>query len=199
MSDPIEDKVRTLLASEDQEGATTEVIRAYGPEVLGLLAKLTGDHEAASEVFCVWSEDVWKGLKSFQWRSSLRTWVYRLARNAMHRSRRDPWQKRANPLPTREMAALEQHVRTATLVYLKTEVKDRFRALREQLSDDRKTLLVPHIDRGMSWNNIAAVLYEGDPSTMDIAREANSLRQKFHRVKAKLQRLASQQGLLSQE
>lgn len=195
----VESHVRALMSAGDRREATTEAVRSYGPEVLGLLVKLTGDQEVACEVFGMWSEDLWKGLESFEWRSSLRTWSYRLARNALHRYRRDPWFKRAQHLRTHELSGLEAQARTITQLHLKTEVKDRFRALRAELSDDQNILLVLHIDRGMSWKDIALVLHDGDPDTLHVAKETNRLRQKFHRITEKLRRLAIREGLLRQE
>ncbi len=198
MSNTDEEKIRACWEKGDRDGATTLALSAYGPEIMGLFLKLLGDESSACDVFSIWSEDLWRGIEKFEWRASLRTWSYRLARNAIHRYRRDPYRNRARALRSRELSGLEQQTRTITQAYVKTEIKDRFRQLRAQLTDEQNILLVLHIDRAMSWKDIALVLHEGAPETLEVSRETNRLRQKFHRVTEKLRRLATQQGLLAE-
>ena len=74
---------------------------------------------------------------------------------------------------------------------LKTAFKDRFTALRRHLSPAQRELLVLRVDRRMSWDEVADVL------TVDGQRPlVNTLTVQFKRLKAKLYRLAEQEGLL---
>ena len=47
--------------------------------VLGYLIATLDDRDDAAEVFSVLSEDLWRGIAAFGWRSSFRTWMYTLA------------------------------------------------------------------------------------------------------------------------
>lgn len=74
---------------------------------------------------------------------------------------------------------------------LATTSHDRLARLRSALDPEERTLLVLRLDRELSWNEVAEVLSsEGEP--LDSA----AVRKRFERVKAKLAKLAREQGLL---
>jgi DNA-directed RNA polymerase specialized sigma24 family protein len=96
-----------------------------------------------------------------------------------------------------ELAQMVERVRTETLGYLKTEVKDRFARLREHLSEDEQMLLVLRVDRDLGWNDIAVILADGESlSGAALQRRAAGLRKQFQRTKEKLSKLARSDGLL---
>jgi RNA polymerase sigma-70 factor, ECF subfamily len=91
-------------------------------------------------------------------------------------------------------------VRSRTLMHLRTEVKDEFQKLREELDPDEQTLLVLRIDRGLGWTEIAEIM--ADPGELEDpkARERSSarLRQRFQKLKQRLRDLAEARGLLGE-
>jgi len=75
--------------------------------------------------------------------------------------------------------------------FLRTDTKDRFRALRSELEPSERALLVMRVDRDMSWDEIAHVLAaEGD------AAKPAALRKRFERIKQVLRESASEAGWL---
>src|SRR5688572_25981948 len=94
-----EQSIRALHAAGDLDGATTLAVETYGPELYGFLQALARDEDLAGEAFSTFAEDLWKGLPRFRWESSLRTWAYALARNALHRVRRDPARRAGRNVP----------------------------------------------------------------------------------------------------
>lgn len=167
--------------------AATRTLRAYGPEVLGFLVAVLRDERDAGEVYARACADLWSGLPRFRWESSMRTWLYTLARNAAHAHRRDPHRRRRVALDDHpEVQDIPARDRTATAPYLQSESKLRVRRLRESLSPDDQMLLILRIDRDMSWNDIARVMGDGD----DLVRAAAALRKRFERVKERLRTLA---------
>lgn len=194
----MDNTLRALCDAGDIDAATTMAIEHYGPGVLGMMVKMTGDPDEAGDVFSMWCEDVWRGLRGFGWRSSLKTWSYRVAMSAMARYQRTPYHKRGRLLQTGELAQVATRVRDSTLVYLRTDMKDRFRAIRKQLSDEENALLILRIDRGMAWKEVAEVMLDGvdAPTEAQLKRESNRLRQCFLRVTTKLKKLAEREGLL---
>jgi RNA polymerase sigma-70 factor (ECF subfamily) len=185
----VESEVRSLCDAGDHERAATVLLRGYGPELYGFVAALhTGDGD---DVFGELSMDLWRGLPAFRWDSSLRTWAYTLARNASRRSRRK--QRRDVPIDdhVRELAA---EVRTKTKSFLRTEVKNKFAALRATLPVEDQELLILRVDRGMAWNDLAIALADDPPA--DVAREAAKLRKRFQVVKEKLLELGRREGLV---
>lgn len=206
--DPHDDDPQThvlaMLADGALADATTLTIERYGPGVLGLLAHAVSDEDAAKDIFSVWCEDVWRGLPSFEGRNGarLKTWAYRLAYNAAHRYRRRPHHKRAARIGHAALlneadAALRDRIHETTQAIFKTTTKDAFRNIRAQLTPEQNMLLVLRVDRAMAWHDIALVLSD-DPTddAIDLHAESNRLRQRFHRIKAKLKRLAQREGLL---
>ena len=180
------------------EAAAERLLKSYGPQVLGYLVRALGDPAEASEVYAMFCEDLWKGLPTFEKRSSFRTWSYRLATSARAHFRRDPGRRRGRPLMSDELNALAEKVRTDTLPYLKTDVKDRFAALRRELSEEEQLLLTLRVDRDMDWKDIALIFAEtaDEISEVELDSRSAALRQKFKRTKDKLRKLAESAGLL---
>jgi RNA polymerase sigma-70 factor, ECF subfamily len=190
--DAIERDLRALCEAAAYPEATTGALRLYGVELLSFLRALANNHDLAAEAFAELGEDLWKGLPRFRWESSLRSWLYALARNALAQLRRDPRRRIERNLPLSiapEMAAV---VRTATVQIQRTEVKDELRVLREQLDPEEHEILLLRLDRGLAWKDIARIL--GGPDNLD-ARAA-ALRKRFERAKERLKKLAIEHGLI---
>lgn len=161
-------------------------------ELLGFLRAIAGDPDLAAEAFAELGEDVWRGLAGFRWQSSLRSWLYTLARNALARLRRDPRRRAARNLPLSIAPELAAVVRTATREIQRTEVKDGFRALRDELDPEEHEILLLRLDRDLAWKDIARIL-GGDA---DVDARAAVLRKRFERAKQRLKTLAIERGLI---
>lgn len=190
--DASERAVQALCSAGAYPEATTAALRLYGVELLGFLRALASDQDLAAEAFAELGEDVWKGLPRFRWEASLRSWMYTLARNALTQLRRDPRRRAERNLPLSiapEMAAV---VRTVTLEIQRTEVKDEFRVLREQLDPEEHEILLLRLDRGLAWKDIARILGGDD----HVDARASALRKRFERAKQRLKKLAIEHGLI---
>ncbi|WP_437604201.1 sigma-70 family RNA polymerase sigma factor [Sorangium sp. So ce590] len=196
----MERAIGACLARGDLKGAADAGIRGYGPSLLGFLAHVLESPQDASEVFSEVCLNIWSHLGSFRGDSSFRTWAFRIARNAYQNHLERPERRRHLPLSQApEVSGLEEQVRTQTLPYLRTEVKDKVAALRQQLKPDERALLVLRIDRGMSWDDIARVMLVSEsepPAPAELKRKSAALRQSFVAVKERLRELAEQEGLL---
>jgi len=193
-----EQVVRQLITDGRLQAAATDALNLYGAEIFGFLHAVARDDDLAAEAFSSFGEDLWKGLPAFRWEASLRTWSYALARNALHRLRRDPRRRARNNVPLSDassaVARIADQVRTATLPYLRTEIKDQVRALRDALDPDDHALLVLRVDRKLSWKDIARAMPGDDEA--DGERRAATLRKRFERAKAMLRELAVQRGII---
>jgi RNA polymerase sigma-70 factor (ECF subfamily) len=189
-----ETSIRAQLEGGDLRGATTATITVYGPELHGFLRGTARDDDLADEAFAQFGEDVWRGLNRFRWDSSLRTWCYTVARNALHRLRRDPKRSPARhvDLSDADISAIAERVRTVTATFAKSEVKDELAVLRNQLDPDDHELLLLRLDRQMSWKEIARIRGGDD----NITTRAAALRKRFERAKDRLRELALENGLL---
>ena len=185
----VEARARALAVASDHAAMTTVALEGYGPEILGYLHAVARNETDADEAFAMFSEDLWRAAPDFRWESTLRTWLYTLARNALFRLRRDPHRRpeRRIPLSQSPAHALADKVRSATLPYLRTEAKDRLARVAAQLDPDDQTLFILRVNRKMSWDDIARIMSGGDDPGGP--RSAARLRKRFERAKARLRQL----------
>jgi RNA polymerase sigma-70 factor (ECF subfamily) len=185
--------LRALCDAQQWAEAATLIVQRYGRELLSYLVAIARDETDGSEAFSQFTEDLWRGLPRFRWQSTARTWCYALARNALFRIRRRG-RRSAAAVPLSEVPELEHaaaQVRTTTLTYLRTEVKDEIAALRERLSPDDQALLILRVDRKLEWLDVARALADEDVelTDSDLARRSAALRKRFARIKAELKKL----------
>jgi RNA polymerase sigma-70 factor, ECF subfamily len=196
----LEEQIRGYCEAQQWGPAATAALRGYGPEVLGYLSAMCRTETDAAEVFSSFCEDMWKGLPRFRWQSSFRTWAYTLARHALYRLGRDPRRRRERNVAlsdSPEVFELAEQVRSTTMIHLRTETKNKFTALREQLEPDDRTLLILRVDRKLAWNEIAAIMAdEQEPTPEQLRRGAATLRKRFERAKERLRKLAADQQLI---
>ena len=190
--DASEAAIQALCRDGAHAEATTAALQRYGVELLGFLRALAGDDDLAGDAFSELGEDVWTGLPRFRWESSLRSWLYALARNALAQLRRDPRRRRDRNLPLSIAPEVAAVARTVTLEIQRTEVKDEFRVLREQLDPEEHELLLLRLDRGLSWKDIARIL----GGAGDLDTRAAALRKRFERARDRLKKLAIEHGLI---
>jgi RNA polymerase sigma-70 factor, ECF subfamily len=195
-----EQEIRAAFDSGRMQDAATAVLNLYGDEILSFIHSRLRDRVDSDEAFAMFAEDMWNGLPSFGWRSSVRTWAYTLARNATIRYASTNNRRPERNLPLScpgAVAALVERVRETTQCYKRTAVKDQFRALREELDLEDQTLLILRVDRNMSWRELAQTLSGSvDLDEAGIERESARLRKAFERVKRDLKRLSEDKGLL---
>lgn len=195
-----ETEARDACAAGDYAKATTIAIETYGREVLQFLVHGLRDEVAASEVFALVAEDTWRGLARFEWRSSLRAWMYAIARNASHQHRKRA-RRHARAVPLGEgsdVLAVVDRVRTETLTFLRTEKRTALDRLKDELSDDERMLLSLRIDRGLSWPEIAEIQADEDTPHEDGPKRATRLRKRFQLLKDRLKRRGRELGLVAE-
>lgn len=192
-----EHDLRLAWDTGDFRAVATLALERYGPEILGVLAARMRSPADAAEVFSLFAENLWRGLPGFQWRCTLRSWAYRIARNAAVR-----WATAGERRPERNIEIdggvleLAERVRSSTLAHLRSEVKSEIRRLREELPEPEQMLLILRVDKALEWPEIAAVLSDEDLADDELKREAVRLRKQFQRVTEKLRGLARERGIL---
>lgn len=187
-----EARIRDATTAGDFQRAATQALQLYGSEVFGYLCNVARDEDLASDAFGATCERLWKGLPGFRWESSLRSWLYTIARNAISTLRAHPSRKPDRNASESELAELAHKIRTETLPMHRTEIREGIRALRDELSPEDAELVLLRIDRKMSWRDIARVVHEdADPD-----KHTAALRKRFERAKEHLRRLATERGLV---
>jgi RNA polymerase sigma-70 factor, ECF subfamily len=191
----LESQIRAAWDAGDFACATTVALRGYGPEVLGFLVGVTHDHAKGEEAFSLFAERLWQGMTRFEWKCSVRTWAYLLARNAAtDRGRREARHQRSRvTLSASPVAKVAARVRTETLSMLRTEKRTEFQRLRDELPEEDRAVLVLRVDRDLAWRDIAVVLGAEEEA---IEREAARLRKRFQLTKDRLRALGKARGLV---
>jgi RNA polymerase sigma-70 factor, ECF subfamily len=195
MADDVEAALSQLLAAQAYDAVAKLALETYAAEVYGFLVNVVGA-QAASDVFSQTIENLWRGLPGFAGRCSMRTWLYVLAQNAASSYRRSPWNgtRRTGDAQLETLIAV---ARTRTAPWLRTEVKDKWRELREALTLEDRLLLVLRIDRDLAWREVARVtLGDAQPAPAELARETVRLRKRFQLLKEQLRVSARAAGLV---
>jgi RNA polymerase sigma-70 factor (ECF subfamily) len=193
----VEAEAERLVRQGAFDRALTNILQTYGAELFGFLVHTLGDESAAADVFSQTAEDVWKGLPGFGFRCSVRTWLYVLGRHAVSRYRRSPWNRADRRGSEAQIEPLVELARSQTQPWLRSEIKDKFRALRAALDDDDRALLALRVDRQLEWADIARVMLGDEASDAGaLGRETDRLRKRFQLLKDELRRRAREAGLL---
>ncbi len=190
MATELETAVRARLADGDGAGAATVAIQALGSDILGFLLYLLHNEADALDAFSEFAERLWRGLPELRADGSLRAYAFRVASRAACDVRDDAWRRRGRRLLTREVSILVDEVRSRTFERVERDriALDR---LRDALPMTDQVLLVLRIDQGLSWTEVAEALSaEGEAVTPDAALK------RFERLKARLGRMAREQGLI---
>jgi RNA polymerase sigma-70 factor, ECF subfamily len=193
LTDPatdLETRVRELLAADERPAAATLAIQELGPPVLRYLRSLLRDEDDASDAFSVFAENVWRGLPGWRGEGSLKAWCFRLAWNAASNMRNEAWRRKGRRFFTGEASALAEEIRTRSHVRVERQ-RQALDKLRETLDVEDASLLTLRIDQKLSWAEIAEVTSaDGEPV------EAAALMKRFERLKARLARMAREEGLI---
>ena len=112
--DRVEARIRDALGAGDHRAAASELIRGYGPRILGYLNVVLRDDLDAGDAFSLFAEQVWRGMPAFRGRSSARTWAFKAAWSAAMKVRDDAWRRLGRRLETGEASRLAEDVRTRT-------------------------------------------------------------------------------------
>src|SRR5216110_124717 len=98
--DPRDDEIRALVARGEIDRATEQALRTYGPELIGWLSSILPSEGDAYDAFSQLSEQLWKSLRAFEGRCSVRTWCYMLARQSAGAVRAQPRRQHEDLVPS---------------------------------------------------------------------------------------------------
>lgn len=199
--DDSEAPIRALCEAKSFDLAATKIIERYGRELMEYLVAIARSEADGADAFSQFTLDLWKGLPRFRWQASARTWCYTLARHALARVRRDPARRPGRAIALSDapqVAKAAEQVRTRTISYLRTEVKDRVQALRDELSPEDQAILILRIDRKLEWRDVVRALADEDDvvelTDAEITKRSGALRKRFERIKNDLKKLVERRN-----
>lgn len=191
-TNPFDVRIRGLLDAGEINDATDATLREFGPELIGWLCSILPSEADAQDAFGRMSEELWRSLRRFDGRCSVRTWCYMLARHAAVRTRNQPrrhHEQLVSHVPS--IAHAVTHVWNTTRENA-VRAHDVYAEIRKALDDDDQTLLVLRVDRSLTWREIALVVLGEQTDDESLTRKAASLRKQFERVKKRLRELAAE-------
>jgi RNA polymerase sigma-70 factor (ECF subfamily) len=149
--------------------AAAELIRAHYQAVYRFLLHLTRDIPRAEDLTQETFVAAWEGIATFQGRSTLATWLHRIAYTKFIDSQRS--KRRAATLYERVESMASAPVDPLETAMAVDEAQRLYRALDELDSADR-TRLVLHYLQGLSYREMASVLEEPSGTVKWRTREA---------------------------
>jgi len=190
MTGDVDAVLRDLIDAGSIDAATTLALETYGAELVGWLCSML-DEVDAHDAFSFLGEELWKSLRTFDGRCSLRTWCYMLARAATARVRARP--ARRHEVLVSEIPSVAHAVTQVWSTTRRGAVReaDVYARIRSELADEDQVLLVLRIDKDLAWRDIAIVLCGATAADDELARKAAALRKQFERVKERLKELAA--------
>jgi RNA polymerase sigma-70 factor (ECF subfamily) len=168
-----EDEARDALARGDHRGALTILMQAYGRDLHRHCYQVLRDRDLADDVHQTVFVQAYRDLPAFAGRSSLRTWLYGIARHRLMDAMKigSRWRRRfarAEPLPD----AADERQRADDALADSAEVRALVAAV-GSLSLDSRIAVLLRFSEGMTFEEIGAVCGE-KPATVQ-ARVARAL------------------------
>lgn len=192
----VDEELRRLCDARDYKGAVALALRSYGLEIRKLMMTLLKHEDWVDDAFGTFSESLLKSLPGFRWESSFRTWAYRVTRHSCAQYLRS-LHGREKWASDGALADQPHPERSMTQPWLRTDIKRRFRALRDRLSPHERMILTLRVEGALSWNEVARAIAREDLSADDLRQRVAVLRQQFQRLKVHLRELAIDESLLS--
>lgn len=185
--------IRERCAAGAFAEAATASLEAYGPEIMSFLVAVTRDEVGADDAFSFFCLALWTGLPGFRWQSSLRTWLYVLARSALGRLARERKAARQEITLSPDLEAAAAAVRSSRAS--SSGRHDRLARLRDSLDAEDHMLVILRVNREMAWLDIARVMHGGDePTAEELERVSTALRKRWQRLKEELKRELDREG-----
>lgn len=181
--EPVKDLDRQcheLLSQNRGRDACTLIARVLGSEVRGYCRGMMASASTGDDLYQDVLEAALVGLPSFQFASSIRTWVYAIAHHlVLRRLRRYSRRKvvrletgQADGLPGTDLRSQESREHRRELVM----------ELRDRLAPEDREVIILRAERELSFRDIATVLQTSEASA----------RQRFHRARKQIEALLAQ-------
>ena len=142
---------------EGRSEAFSEVVRSHYQAIFRFLVHLARDIHRAEDLVQETFGTAWERIASFQGRSSLETWLHRIAYTKFIDGQRTEQRaaKLRESMPASEISVEDPY----QLALANDDARNLYRAL-DELSPANRTLLVLHYLQGLSYREIALVLNE---------------------------------------
>jgi RNA polymerase sigma factor (sigma-70 family) len=174
----LERDIAAALAARDLARPRRSPLKVTARSSSSILRSLMRDDDLTNEAFSRLCEKVWRTLPDFRGESSFATWRTDWPGTRRGEVKRGLARRRERRFESGELSQVEAQVRETTAAYLRTETKDRWAKLREDLDAEERSLLLLRIERRLPWKDIAAVMADEPTGATEAA-----LRKRFERMR----------------
>ncbi len=173
-----------IRAAEGDMEAFEEIYRAYSSYVYTIAFRVTGNREDAAEAAQDVFLSVYRNLKGFGFRSSFKTWIYRIASNAAITIYRKRSKERGRNIPFDENIDSGHSIEPDTGGIDRRHDEQTVRRFLGRLPEDQRECLVLKEIEGLKYDEIAEVL----------KIKINTVRSRLKRAREKLIAMAGSEG-----
>lgn len=179
-----------LRVKEGDEGAFAELVAGYQDRLVGLLAHMLRDQDAAEDVAQEVFMRVYRARQRYEPTAKFATWLFRIANNVASNARRSLSRRREVPLNIRDSGPLgprpaekllaEKSGLMPTRQLAKSELQAVVRQALESLGERQRMALLLHKYEGMSYADIGETM-EMTPAAVKslLSRARENLRVKL--------------------
>ncbi|HDQ00095.1 MAG TPA: RNA polymerase sigma factor [bacterium] len=157
----------TLLIKKAQRGnlqAFEELVRNYDEKLMRILYNMLNNIDDARDVYQEVFLKVFRSLKTYQFKSSFYTWLFRIAVNTCLNYRKKRKRHRYEPLPDDSIAeqgwfvVADQADKNPEQHFLNTELHETINRSIQSLSDQQRTVFVLRHYHGYKLSEIAEIM-----------------------------------------
>jgi hypothetical protein len=173
--------VRSALDIGRIADAVSRVLDVFGPEIYGFVTAALLDSAAACHAYAAIAVAIQRDLPGFGWLCTLRTFLYFLARREL-RQRRERGVDLVRPHASaidRAWLCPSRHGRTGTFVA----------ELQRRLGAEDRELLVLHVDRGLTWRQLACTSLGERAGERELAGESHRIQHRVLAVRTEIEEL----------
>jgi RNA polymerase sigma-70 factor (ECF subfamily) len=155
-----DDQVQTALAEGDFRGALEALVRGYQREIVGFCVNMLGNTEQGTEIAQEVFLAAYKALPQFRQESSLRTWLFAIARNQCRKLIRDQDRHSHKLIEHQTVISQAAHATPAKAPDDLLQEEEKMQRLAHgirQLEETTRALLLLRYDRGLPISEIAHI------------------------------------------
>jgi len=153
---PDDREIRLVAAARrGEDAALREIYRTYREPIWALVVSLLGDSLQAQDIVQIVFFKTFRGLAGFRFRSSLLTWIYRIARNECrnHLRKRD-----VPPVPLEDILGSRYEVEPSTVSERPHARTDILRSAVSRLPFKLREVVVLKYQEDLSYNEMSRIL-----------------------------------------
>jgi DNA-directed RNA polymerase specialized sigma24 family protein len=170
-------RVFELVERGETSAAISLLLEQHGADVFGVLVGVLDDMRAARATYKAVVGRLPVALPTFEWRCSPRVWLYSLAHNELREHQNRATTNETDPVDDTAVRGL------ITVIA----------AVRRELTEEERELLILHLDRGLDWSDLAYTQLGDAAVSTTLVDEVLLLQRRMTELVERIKTLATEQ------